>query len=697
MNTRAGAALVAAILTGAGAHAQAGRPLSGNEAREIAGQAIAKQAGGQFAAGRGLLVGALVWCRDRECRVVINSALGDLHRREAGHDRRNAESLYGQATQFFDDVLREVPDDPDALYGKALVYRSMGPHEWQQPFYRDAAARDPGRRALYHSFEGDYYGAQGRWNQAVTAFQRALEVDADDAGARSGLVEALRALGPRGVPELLSRGAEWEAQSPEDAADAYGAALGGALSAVPSDTLAAGRAFVGLVSVQARNGRALGALPPDVPADWKVARELQLFLKDARPGAVRWWGARPDRRDALALAVLARGRQLVAEGGPEGAEAFWRVGADVAPPPSSVRLDLQRELAMLYVRHPGIDPDGRKFAALEHEIFVGKGEALAAGDLEAAQRYHTALGLIYAQRGAWRGPRARNAVDQLTWALTTAEERNERERFYQPLPDLKALLASGLDSLGDRERARALYRNAAAAYVDLDDIAGAVRNLRSAERLGALWQRPEPAESVVKYMQSRPTPDAVQPTPTYQCTGDAPDAWVRTAAALGGTFGTSDFMTRQRFKVLAECAQVADVAARLRYALRAFSIVDAGGVTLVGGGDIRRFGRVMSTILGSVGLTHEAVHLDRAQPRSGPSIPVSLPAETKAFWLAVPSDAMVAARVVAALGTEVRVSRVRVAAGVVDLYAPAGVPPSVVERLRRVSGVQGVRVVPQTP
>ncbi len=52
-----------------------------------------------------------------------------------------------------------------------------------------------------------------------------------------------------------------------------------------------------------------------------------------------------------------------------------------------------------------------------------------------------------------------------------------------------------------------------------------------------------------------------------------------------------------------------------------------------------------------------------------------------------------AARVAAALGADARVSRIQVSGGAVSLYVPMELPAGLVERLRRVRGVQEVRVV----
>jgi tetratricopeptide (TPR) repeat protein len=161
--------------------------------------AMAQHAKGEFATARVSLEEALADCGGDPdglgCRAVVASGLGSLLQRQAAADRPNAEALTRRAVGYYDRVLRENPNQPDALYGKVLAYRALGPHEEQESFYAEAPGRDSSRLAVYRSFQGDYYAAIRRWPAGVAAYRRALVADPDDDGARSGLVEALGASG----------------------------------------------------------------------------------------------------------------------------------------------------------------------------------------------------------------------------------------------------------------------------------------------------------------------------------------------------------------------------------------------------------------------------------------------------------------------------------------------------------------------
>jgi hypothetical protein len=61
------------------------------------------------------------------------------------------------------------------------------------------------------------------------------------------------------------------------------------------------------------------------------------------------------------------------------------------------------------------------------------------------------------------GPRAPTAQDQARWALQAAERREQQLGSYQPLPELRANVAS---SAGTTAESRRLHAVAAAAFLE---------------------------------------------------------------------------------------------------------------------------------------------------------------------------------------------------------------------------------------
>ena len=650
--------------------------------------ALAASDAGRFDPARRDLEQSLAACPmsagGRECRFLYASGLGSLLYRQAARDQANRESLYQGAIAYYDRILKEAPGNSEAIYGKALSYRALGPHEWMEPFFQQAPTLDRSRSALYYTFLGDYYAAEQRWSHAAEAYKRAVQQDADEDGARSGLIDALAAQGPKQGPELIQYARDWQVRYPGSAVAAYRAVLVSSFSPGGLRDAAADTAVVRLVRTQARSGLAPGELPPGVSADWTPAGELQAYLRDSRPQVAPWWMQGEERREALAQAQLALGRTALSNGDYDLAELLWTRGVDLTDPPWAVALDLQRELALLYFRQPKLDPGGRKFERLEDMIFSGKGRALAGGDLEAAQRFHTTLGLIYVARGTWGGPgRVRGAEQQLTWALGKAELRERREGYYQPLPEIRLLLARGLDSVGRREPAAQRYLEAATAFLDTDELAAADSAARKARPVRG------DAAGPLQLIAQRAAIVRGGAAAARACTAE------RIASSIRGT-GKADFVARQQFKMLADCAKLGPSNLRRESAMAAVRLidsaaVDSAGATLVGGGDIARFERVMITLLEPFGVSFQTAHIDRARVEGGPSIRVSLPGETRPLWYTAAEDGMVAARVVRQLGSAVGPFPISVSAGVVTLPSTTDVSPSVLKQLKKVPGVREVR------
>jgi hypothetical protein len=309
---------------------------------------------------------------------------------------------------------------------------------------------------------------------------------------------------------------------------------------------------------------------------------------------------------------------------------------------------------LLYTRVPELDTDGRRFSALEDRMFEGKGAALASNDLEAAQRFHATLGLIYAERGTWRGAPSRNASDQLRWALRAAAERARTDGFHQPLPAVRALLARGLasgEAAAARGEAGAAALDAARAWLDSDDPLAADTTIAIAVRDPAL------------------TAEAVAPVRTLvlvrailaQAAGVAgaavqadPETVAREAARLcaggiGGVVagtGPADFMDRQRFKLLADCARMTSNPDRAVHARAAIAVATDPSAratndvfTLVGAEDVRRFRDALQIAkrLGGDAMYNATTrtHVERRAHEGSVGVIVALPNQTVPYRLNV--------------------------------------------------------------
>jgi hypothetical protein len=123
-------------------------------------------------------------------------------------------------------------------------------------------------------------------------------------------------------------------------------------------------------------------------------------------------------------------------------------------------------------------------------LFSGKAGAYATGQLDAIQRYHTVLGMLYYETGQLTSGGANNATFQLDHALKTADRiAAEDPTKYQPLPELQVLLA---DVYRQREMVSDSARvslDAAMGFLETDNLAAASQALRNAQQHGADQKR----------------------------------------------------------------------------------------------------------------------------------------------------------------------------------------------------------------
>jgi hypothetical protein len=325
-----------------------------------------------------------------------------------------------------------------------------------------------------------------------------------------------------------------------------------------------------------------------LPESWGPVAELHRFFATGEWSGGEWWRS-VDKELRVDLA-RALGNEWLVQGRSEDTEACWSgLLRDPPRPLEGPWLDLYGDLAALYTNRPELDPEGRKFEELENALFHGKGEAYRSDDLEAIQRFHTVLGLIYADRGKWDASWApKGAVFQLSHAISTAEQRQERgEAPFQPQARLNALLAEGYRATGDN-RAQEQYLEAARAYLDTDDIDRAGEMLAAAREF-AEGDRPEAREleRVVRARRQLPgDPSSVCPT--------AEDLF----AAL--EHSKPEFVSRQRFKTLSDCStRTRSSGERLAYSARALTAAVDGRITLVGAADLSRMASLRDTLQGA--------------------------------------------------------------------------------------------------
>lgn len=119
------------------------------------------------------------------------------------------------AERYYNDILKEMPDDIDAQNGLAAVYLSTGRVNEAVTLWEDLANKNPGESILMSNL-GEAYLAANRPEDAFRSAQKALEVDPENSDAYFFLGSAEIASGnmQAGI-EAIRHAAELEPDNPD--------------------------------------------------------------------------------------------------------------------------------------------------------------------------------------------------------------------------------------------------------------------------------------------------------------------------------------------------------------------------------------------------------------------------------------------------------------------------------------------------
>jgi len=605
----------------------------------------------------------------KDCRHYLDYSLGYLYQSKAGTGEPR-DVMLRSAAGSYEKLLSETPAHGPSVDNLLTIYRELGEPERAVPVLQHAMEADPEAAGGYALQLGDVYLALSQPEEARRLYEKAARESPSDEAAVQRIVltyqAETRAASAPDPGELIRLGQEWEKRFPASAREAYETAI---RAAYRKDAWTGERALALWAAHLARGGSLTMHDLKSLPADWdtQMLRDLRSYL--AKPesgiGQESRWATMREGRVALLLIAVALGRERLEGGDLQKAEAVWQGAARLIGQrePSSSALELQIELASLYSSHPELDADGQKFLSTEMELFRGKGNAIAQADLETIQRYHTALGLLYVERGQWESKgSARGAIFQLRHALSTADKRWQAEGFYQPLAKLRELLADGYRKTGDLAGALRTYLNACRAYLDADDLRGAERTLAAVRALTLAGGGEETAVKELAGILGLRM-ELTKEKGTMQ--GASADLASRIDALAG--LADSDtsalppqggFGRRQRFKIFADAAPsptltVLPSQTVLTNAGRALDLVMKGGATLVGAGDLLRLERVQKIVIGALGVSAKGPEVVPGAPGAvEPKLALSLPTDTGPALVEVSPEAITAARVLNGLGPD---------------------------------------------
>lgn len=512
----------------------------------------------------------------------------------------------GEAREFYRKVLAEQPNNGPALNNLALVEDSDGNAKEAERLWQQAMRSEPEGAGHYGVLLGDHYLRLKNLTGALQAYDQAEQALPSAEAPRRRIVSAYRQTeGTDNLEGLSTRAQGWEHIDPINARGAYELLMArwsrDQASATKVDLI-----LVAWVDLLARNDwlnvESLAALP----TNWSSpgVSELRSYL--ARPTEQRmwtWWGGSADKLSARFEIANATGRRLLkgSENGPLNAQSCWQWVLQSISPMDLMRwgaasngyLRISQELASLYSDHPELDPDNKKLSQMLERLYEGKMAAIESGDRAVSQGYHATLALIYVSRGTWNSlpgtPSYMSARFQLQAVLDDARNREREEGYFQPLPEIKAMLAKGLMQAGNKSEAARVSFQAAMAYLDSDSIMDSQKLLDESDSLDP--SNPEIGR-LQKVIVTRSEPTKIS---SDQLNAERMPWLFQSSGSLSDAF-----LKRQRFKIYADSVTPGQVGPqRLAAALEAYGLVAEQQTNLVGAGDLLRWQRVESALLTS--------------------------------------------------------------------------------------------------
>lgn len=430
-------------------------------------------------------------CRTKACEGKANFALAYLY-----HQKLNAvgdpQNLWRDSAQFFyREVLKDYPDNASAYQNLALLYKSSDQAALSVTLLRRAYALN--NDDIYLLSIGDQFLQQTSYDSALHYYRRALAHDPLSRPAHERLIHMYAARGMR-ADQIMPHCRQMAGLGFDElASKALIQVIQREYKRAPKDCE---RAFLWWTNIAGRSLSIDTRSLLSLPADWnfKGLNELKHVLtSEWKMSDLTWWsneqpvniipGLDLKPNFVIGEVIRSKAQQLRKNNQPAAAVREYEnaykiiVGTqnihpflDHADRIPDIFYQVAGELALMYTKYPTLDPDNRKFSRLESELFSGKGMAYMGSDKESIVKFHTTLGLVYAERNQWRGGRFQNAFFQLRNAIQRAPE--SKNTAY-----LKVLLSEGHRKNNDNDQARRLLMDAAISYLNDDNFSSVASTL----------------------------------------------------------------------------------------------------------------------------------------------------------------------------------------------------------------------------
>jgi tetratricopeptide (TPR) repeat protein len=507
------------------------------------------------------------------CETLKQFSLGFLYEAWAQADLEHRRILLARAVEFYGRAQRLSPDNVQILTNLALTARSAGDLETATDSAAQLVTLDSTRAYEHYLFLGDLLLARDDRPGAMRAYQSAIELNAASPEAHRRILN-LR-MRPDNSREVFAFSKRLSRSFPEVAVIGFSFVIN---SDFRNDVERSDKALTLWSALRANLGQIgvaeLDTLPnPEIWRSRGIA-ELHQIISGGRI-SLKWWSETDERRDAISRVLRRRAatiratQNLELENRLRTALQLLRKAVDIAPPyyayfrgslkdSTNAQLDAATDLVTL---HHEIKAGGNyselsgvsagQLEEMTNVLFDGKAGAYAAGQLEAIQRYHTVLGMVYYETGRIRSDWADNATYQLSHALSTADRIAAREPgLYKPLPELERMLATVYFRRHETKEGAERSLRAAMGFLETDNLSAATDALTLARESGADSNRSQAVATILssrELLQARGMQAVEVEGHTVKL--NAQLSWLSDPNTLALD---ADFVARQRFKVLSD-------------------------------------------------------------------------------------------------------------------------------------------------